>query len=283
MKLVPADQFTIEQLTEAYNQTREDYIVPMPMNVARLREYIHVYDVALNASCVAVEGDDVFGLGMLAVREGRGWITRLGVLPTGRRRGTGQALMDGLLAGAAARRLKTIWLEVIQGNEPAYHLFVNNGFTETRELVVARRPPDPHFAWLQPGQRPESWPRTTTLSHEEALILLAHRRDRPNWLNETESMRNVRNLTALVVEFQDGSRGWVSYHASIIQLTRINVEVTTGRPDQVAAAVLALMHQRHSSQDAILENLPAADPKWPGFQQAGYFATFRRTEMVKEL
>ena len=66
MKLIPADQFTIEQLTEAYNQTRVDYIVPMPMNAARLQEYIDVYDVELAASWVAVnEQDEPLGLGML--------------------------------------------------------------------------------------------------------------------------------------------------------------------------------------------------------------------------
>jgi len=30
IKLVPASQFTIEQLTAIYNQTRVDYLLPMP-------------------------------------------------------------------------------------------------------------------------------------------------------------------------------------------------------------------------------------------------------------
>ena len=55
MKIVPASHYTFEQLTEAYNQTRVDYLVPMPMNVARLREYAHAYDVDLDGSCVAVD------------------------------------------------------------------------------------------------------------------------------------------------------------------------------------------------------------------------------------
>ncbi len=36
-ELVPASAYTVEALTEAYNQTRVDYIVPMPMNPARSR------------------------------------------------------------------------------------------------------------------------------------------------------------------------------------------------------------------------------------------------------
>ena len=77
MNLYPASKFTYEELTDAYNETRVDYLVPMPMNVARLMEYCRVYDVSLEHSCVAVEEETVLGLGMLGVRQGRGWITRL--------------------------------------------------------------------------------------------------------------------------------------------------------------------------------------------------------------
>jgi hypothetical protein len=36
IKLVKASEYSVEELTEAYNQTRVDYMVPMPMNKARL-------------------------------------------------------------------------------------------------------------------------------------------------------------------------------------------------------------------------------------------------------
>jgi ribosomal protein S18 acetylase RimI-like enzyme len=141
MVITPASSFTFEQLTDAYNETRVDYLVPMPMNVARLMEYCRVYDVALDSSVVAVEEDVVQGLGMLGVRQDRAWITRLGVLPVGRRKGTGSALMAGLMAGAEEQAAKTVWLEVIKGNLPAHNLFHKFGFRETRELIVARRAP----------------------------------------------------------------------------------------------------------------------------------------------
>jgi hypothetical protein len=48
VKLIPASQFTLDELTGIYNQTRVDYMVPMPMNAARLAEYISVYDVDLD-------------------------------------------------------------------------------------------------------------------------------------------------------------------------------------------------------------------------------------------
>jgi ribosomal protein S18 acetylase RimI-like enzyme len=278
MELQPANNFTFEELTEAYNETRIDYLVPMPMNVARLMEYCRVYDVALEHSCVAVEGDVKLGLGMLGVRHERGWITRLGVLPAGRRKGAGSALMTGLIERAQKESLKMMWLEVIKGNEPAHNLFRKYGFKETRELIVARRAPKTEFNKVVFDQIR----RITTLNHEDAIILLSHRQDRPNWLNETESLQNVRNLSALLVELKNGGRGWVTYHAGLLQLTRLIVEVTVGDPTEVTEAILTVLHQRHKRQDSIAENL-CEDKKWLGFQKAGYFDSFRRIEMNRPL
>ena len=100
IKLIPASQFTIEQLTAIYNQTRVDYLVPMPMNALRLAEYISTYDVDLEHSLVALQDDALLGVAILGVRDGRAWLTRLGVLPNTRRNGIGEALTTGLIEQA---------------------------------------------------------------------------------------------------------------------------------------------------------------------------------------
>ena len=280
MEIFSADRFTIEELTDAYNQTRMDYVVPMPMNVARMKEYIRVYNIDIYKSCVVYdkEAELTLGMGMLGVRRNRCWITRLGVLPYGRRLGTGSAIMAGLLNQAEENNLLTIWLEVIKGNEPAHRLFTKFGFAEERELIVARRPPNPDLnqAALDRVKR------VTSLNHEDAIILLSHRKERPNWLNEIETFNNVRNLSALLVETSDGGRGWVTYHAGLLQLTRIIVEVTVGDVADVTESVLSVMHQRHKRQDAIAENF-CGDDLWLGFQRVGYFDAFRRLEMKRDL
>ncbi|PJF23640.1 MAG: hypothetical protein CUN53_21865, partial [Phototrophicales bacterium] len=98
IEIIAADRFTIQELADLYNQTRVDYLIPMPMNAARLGEYVHDFDVDLHRSCVARDGDGrILGLSMLGVREKVAWITRLGVLPSSRRTGAGSALMDGML------------------------------------------------------------------------------------------------------------------------------------------------------------------------------------------
>jgi ribosomal protein S18 acetylase RimI-like enzyme len=278
MELIPASEFSYEQLVDAYNQTRVDYLVPMPMNVARLQEYIRVNDIQLERSAVALKGEMMLGLGMLGVRNGRSWISRLGVLPDGRRQGTGQAIVDQLMNHSYQLAVAAVWLEVIKGNVPAHTLFCNCGFAETRELIVARRPPNLH-AEIPDDVRVKS---VTPLDHEDAIILLSHRLRKPNWLNEIESFQHVKNLSALVVELVDGGRGWVTYHAGLLQLTRVSVEVTAGDPTDVAAAILHILHQRHKRQDTITENL-LEDDIWEGFKAAGYFEAFRRIEMKKSL
>lgn len=280
MELIPANRFKAEELTEAYNQTRMDYMVPMPMNVARFQEYARVYNVDMEASCVMYDPETelILGLAMLGIRPGRAWITRLGVLPYGRRLGTGTSLVSGLIQQVEARKIPHVWLEVIKGNTPAQQLFFKFGFYEMRELVVARRPPN-----LELNQAAlDRIKRVTTLNHEDAIILLAHRKTRANWLNETETFQNSRNLSALLVELHNGGRGWVSYHAGLLQLTRIVVEVTVGDETEVAESVLSVLHQRHKRQDAIVENF-SPDAAWEGFQRVGYFESFRRIEMRKDL
>lgn len=281
MKLVPAPELTLEQLADAYNETRIDYIVPMPMTVARLTSYVNLYDVDLSGSCAAMEGEVILGLGMLGVRRGRGWVTRLGVLPSGRRQGTGRAIMEFLLSEAEKRNISTMWLEVIKGNTPAHELFVSLGFRETRELIVARRPP--RYKAMSPGE--EQKPRMShvrSFNRDGALALHAVRSGRPNWLNQMESMENAEDLVAIVVETQDGGRGWVSFQPSLLRLTKIVVEVLAGDPAGVASAALQTLHELYPTQDAIAENIPCDDPKWAGFEQAGYFDAFRRIEMVRE-
>ncbi len=281
MELLPASEFTFEEITHAYNQTRTDYIVPMPMNVARLKEYSRVYDIDLHSSCLVVDPENdnlIYGLGMLGVRGNRSWITRLGVLPYGRRLGVGRRLMDGLFAQSYRNKCTHLWLEVIKNNEPAYRMFLKNGFLETCELIIGRRPPNLNFneeLLAQVGQ-------VTTLNHEDAIILLSHRKDRPNWLNQIETFQNVRNLSALTIELRNGGRGWVTYHADMLQLTRIIIEVTAGDPTEISEAILNVLHQRHKRQDAIIENI-FDEEIWAGCQNFGYFESFRRIEMVKEL
>jgi ribosomal protein S18 acetylase RimI-like enzyme len=272
IKLIPASSFTIDQLTAIYNQTRVDYLVPMPMNAARLVEYITAYDVDLDRSLVAMQDDEMLGVAMLGVRQDRAWITRLGVIPNTRRHGTGKALMDGLLDQAAGLGIGFSMLEVIKNNTPAHQLFLKLGFYEVGELLVLRRspvipPPDPVVAEAQ------------RLERADALALVARDRGTQPWTNQSETLRNVQDVAGLRITLVDGSRGWLVYQRQKFTLTRFAYKTEVGDPALVASAFLSHLHHQYPRLDTQLENIQVNDPHLPAFYQMGYIEAFRRIEM----
>jgi ribosomal protein S18 acetylase RimI-like enzyme len=277
LDLQPASRYTWKELTDAYNQTRIDYIVPMPMNVERLREYVHDYDVNLDASVVAAEDDQIIGLAMLGVRPRHTWATRLGVLPITRQRGLGQSLMEYLLHQSCCLGADHVVLEAIRGNEPAYHLFRRLGFRDTRELLILRRPPG------RPSNQGCPYVVSQILGHFESLEQLRGRNDVPSWLDETPSLTNTDSLTGLRVELGNGQRGWIVYRNRIFQLSHLVLQTETGDPRQVGQALLHALHARHPAQDTNTENIPANDPHLPALRDLHYLESFRRIEMRLDL
>lgn len=276
IELVPASQFTLDELTAAYNQTRVDYIVPMPMNVERLYEYIRTYDVDLNRSAVALCGEEMLGLAMLGVRPGHTWITRLGMLPASRRRGAGQKLVEHLIARSAELEVPHVILEVIKNNTPAHCLFRKLGFQETRELLVLRRPPGPATEAV------ESYTEEF-LESEEVLGLLEQRRSCPSWLDEAPSLRNAGRMEGFRVTLASGGSGWIIFQHNLFQLGKLVLQPETGDLHEVARALLHTLYNHHPRHDTQLENLPEDASYWPALQEFGFVVSFQRTEMRLDL
>jgi ribosomal protein S18 acetylase RimI-like enzyme len=271
LQLLPASSFSIDQLVAAYNQTRVDYLVPMPMNAARLAEYVRIYDVDLDRSWVAVDGDQILGLAMLGVRPGQTWITRLGVLPVKRRRGVGEALMRALLDATDQLGINCTSLEVIKHNTPAHTLFLKLGFTETRELLILRRPPGP------PGEIPAA--EVDWLDRAEALALLAARSASPAWTNETRSFANIENTLGVSLSLPDGSTGWLLFEQQKFLLSHFVMRTVQGNAVSLCRALLAHLYQRYPDLDTHTENIPIDDSHLPAFFETRFVESFRRIEM----
>jgi ribosomal protein S18 acetylase RimI-like enzyme len=271
--MVPADQFTFQALTDIYNETRMDYLVPMPMSESKLREYIHTYDVDLAQSVVAMSKKGALGLGLLGIRGHKTWITRLGVTPRGRGKGVGRQLMTALLDNSRTLQGTKVILEVIKNNEPAHQLFKSLGFRPLRELLVIRRPPQP----IEMAMNEE--PYLKRVGHEETLALLPTRTDAASWVTATESMHNTKNLAAVVADLPGLGRGWIAYQNTTFQLTRLVLSTEPDASPQVATTLLQALHHLHPLQDTIIENLAADNRHWPIFQALGYLISFVRIEM----
>jgi ribosomal protein S18 acetylase RimI-like enzyme len=273
IKLIPANQYTVEQLVDIYNQTRIDYMVPMPMNAARLNEYVATYDVNLEHSLVAtLTNGEMLGVIMLGVRTGRVWVTRLGVIPNTRRLGIGKALFKGLLEQAKKLSINFCMLEVIKNNIPAHQMFLKFGFREVGELLVLR-----HSPLLR--EQNANITDIQSLDREQTLACISNHQVMRPWTNQLESFSNAHEISGFQVLLEDGSRGWMAYQRQKFLLSRFVFKTETGDPIKVAYALLSHLHQQYPRLDTQVENIQSNDPHLPAFYEAGYIESFRRIEM----
>lgn len=276
-RAVATSKYDYDELAAIYSNARTDYIVPMPMNGKRMREYIMAYDIDLDVSIVAVdpEDDEANGICMLGVRENRTWITRLGVIPERRRRKSGEFLMRAEIEESIQYGKDLVQLEVIAGNDPAHHLFTKLGFHETRELLVIRRPPGAIDSDLIPDVTIAEMPES------EIMDYLAKREPGAAWTEETASLRNAGNLRGLIVTFPDNETGWVVFQGSLFQLSHFVLSPNVS--PEMTTALIAVVHQQFPMQDTKIENVPSKHYSWPIYEKCGYVVSFRRIEMLLQL
>ncbi|MEG0387632.1 MAG: ribosomal protein S18-alanine N-acetyltransferase [Niameybacter sp.] len=79
---------------------------------------------------IAEEEGQVLGYAGLWNVVGEGQITNIAVRPSGRRKGIGKQLIEGLMSYGQDRALEVLILEVRASNEPAINLYTGAGFTE---------------------------------------------------------------------------------------------------------------------------------------------------------
>jgi ribosomal protein S18 acetylase RimI-like enzyme len=269
--LVPASQFSIQALTDAYNQTRVDYMVPMPLNAARLAEYVRIYDVDMERSVVAMRGEQILGINMIGVRADRSWITRLGVLPVKRRQGSGESMTRYLLEMSRQVGNHRAILEVIKNNVPAHTLFRKLNFYETRELLIMRRPPNGDYG------TPEA--QIDWLESNAAIDLLGNYPKPLPWTNQPETYINAGDAQGIRCQLPEGDRGWLIFRKQKFYLTHFVLHTEAGDPIRVAQALLSNLHNQYPIPDTHIENITADDPHLPVFQDFGYLEAFRRIEM----
>lgn len=278
---VAASTYTYQELADIYNQTRVDYIVPMPMNGKRMEEYVNWYDIDLKASIVTLNGhSQIAALGMLGIRDTRGWITRLGVIPERRGRKMGLFAMETLLEHAIESGVCQVQLEVIHGNEPARHLFEKLGFVEARDILVLRRPPMPVEVTAPDGTFQK-------LDQSEIVSNLQHMATTDDhdetWLHEPASLLNAGNLDGFSVTLDSGATGWLIFRQSVFQVSHIVLHTPVTQTYEVALALLHHLHTHHPKQDTKQENVPVGGPLAAAFAAVGYGEVFARTEMVLSL
>ncbi len=276
---IPASRYSFETLAQIYNASRVDYIVPMPMNARRMADYVRAYDVDLDVSFVAINGEnEPCAVGMLGWRDQRAWVTRLGVIPERRGRHVGLFMLNCLLDAAQRCGAVLAQLEVIEGNLPAHTLFLKTGFQETRRLYVLRRPPAP---LPSSASAILAQARIEPLDTQASLNALEGRDLPISWLEEEPSMKKTGTLEGLAVTLENGERGAVVFCRLPFQLSHITPIAPADASARLKTALAAVVHHHYPKHDTKLENLDADSRFLEVFHSVGYIVDFRRIEMYR--
>jgi ribosomal protein S18 acetylase RimI-like enzyme len=270
-EIVRASTFSLGELTEIYNATRSDYLIPMQMTPEEFEDYLTIYDVKVEHSFAAVVARQVLAIGMLGIRPGMGWVTRLGVLPGGRKRGVGEAILRRLMAESQALGLRATVLEVIKANPPARNLFTKTGYKETRELLVLKRspavryPPDGcEVEWLdQPGS---------------LAILNAYDYPLP-WTNHPATYSHHSDMQGIRIKRADAC-GWLVFRQHGGTISHLVFNTVAGSSQETARCLLAHLYHRYAGAHTSLENIAIDDPHVPILFEFEFIEAFRRIEMV---
>jgi GNAT superfamily N-acetyltransferase len=134
--LAPASTLDDERLAALFTGVYSGYWHPIEVDAERLRRMVATYDLDLDASVVALDGDDPVGVAVLGVRGDRGWVGGMGVLPERRGSGLGRLVTLGLLERARAGGLVRVRLEVLEQNAPAIAIYRALGFTNLGDVAV---------------------------------------------------------------------------------------------------------------------------------------------------
>lgn len=272
----PAAEVDFDAFTATFNRAYSDYYVPISMNPLTFRSLISRDDLSLESSIAALDGDTIVGMGMLGIRESRGWIGGMGVIPEYRRQGIGRQIMRSLLENAHKHALAEVRLEVIEANTGAYALYQQLGFVDNRYLLILERDPAPPPEVIQ-HYRVESYPPEDLLAYYTNF----HNASSNCWQRDLPSLqaltRHVDGWAALENNMVVGYViGWADDRG--VRIIDIATAPHNNRVE-VAQALLAALHRQSPGTEGSLYNLAQDDPALSAFKAGGYTVAFRQIEM----
>jgi ribosomal protein S18 acetylase RimI-like enzyme len=253
VRIAPASELTRSDLAAAFEAGYAGYFVPIHVDEAAFEHMVDAWDIDLDRSRVALDGDGApVGVTMLGVRGDEGWIGGLGVRTPHRRRGVGRALMEAVLADAPP----TVSLEVIEQNDAALRLYESLGFSHTRLLEV----------WSLSAEVPPGFDDVSNARTVDPVPL--GRRDLP-WQRDDRSLPGTYERVEV-----DGAAALIDAGGP-----RINVLQLEARDAEAAAELLAAARARGESLQYV--NVPEGDPAAAALRLLGGTLELRQFEMRK--
>ena len=271
MAVVSAATASFDRLVQAFNDGYTGYLLPVQVDELELRHHIQQYHINLDLSCIAMQDDLITGIGLLAVRNNRGWVGGLGVRPDYRRQGVGRKLMYALIEQGRALGLFAIQLEVLEKNDPAHHLYLDIGFTDVRKLHVLSYDPSPQ-------------PTSITAPIESCSIQQAmqlhqvyHKVATP-WQRGYDSLKKADTAQAWMIP---GPSQPLAYAIGLVFSDTIHLLDLACAPGQEAAlgSLIAQLHQQYPEAKGRIVNVAENEPGYPALSKCGWQIALSQYEM----
>ena len=246
-------------LTALFNDAFSDYLVPMRLDDDAFAAHVELNDIDLSASPVAFDGDRAVAFALVAIRAEEAWIGGMGTRPSERGRGLGEAVLVAGLESARERGCRRAWLEVIDRNEPAVHLYERLGFERERDVIV----------WSLDGHDEAAAPARTPSVDDAHAWIAARRASREPWQRTDAAlarMRERRPLRAVAVD-RDGELAAALIHDDTPSVRQI------AALDEAAAADLL------RGRGVRMSNAPAGEPPSNALERLGARMVARQHEM----
>jgi GNAT superfamily N-acetyltransferase len=261
-ELVPASRFSLAELARGFTGSFEGYVIPLTIDEPGFRRMAELFDFNLDISRVAVRDGKPVGLVNVGLRGASAWIGGMGVVPSERRAGIGEALMQSAHEAAAACGVAEVWLEVITSNTPALRLYEKLGYEQIRDLEV----------WeIEAAPRPSTAREADVhRAHEQVRAL---RRTREPWQRSDATLEHILASEAATGLVVDRSAAAVVRSAA----DHVTVEQIAARDVDAAAEILsgALAGKRRLR----LSNIPAGDDAALALARLGSEPRLRQHEL----
>ena len=273
-RAVPAAVLPHAERAALWTEAFSDYFTPGTFTAESLAAFERAFDLDLEGSQVVLEDDRPVAFAMLGIRERRGWVGGMGVIPSARRRGHGARVMRAVLDAARARALTTVRLEVLVQNAPAIPLYESLGFRTLRKLEVWDREKD-----AAPPAPPSAPSREIAVEEAAARIGRDGLAGAP-WQRELGPAR-VAFPDLGAIASADG-RAVAIFRASPERVGLLELAPAADTAGDAGAAfddVLAAIFSAHAGRPARLLNLPEGHPAGPALGRAGLAVSHRQWEM----
>jgi ribosomal protein S18 acetylase RimI-like enzyme/N-acetylglutamate synthase-like GNAT family acetyltransferase len=204
VRLTSLEGVPFSQLHDAWCNAFADYAVGISLGADLLETHFRQNGVDLAASVGAFDGEVLVGFWLNGLREKKGarWAYDAGtaIVPTYRGRGISRLLADHSTELLKARGVHDLVLEVLTTNDPAYRVYLKDGFQVTRRFGCFRR-----SAAAGPSAALSLGEEVSLASFEPSLAArLIEPEYEPSWQNSTEAVSAVAHTFIVAWALQSG-------------------------------------------------------------------------------